>query len=290
VTFLLQQIINAAALVSIYALVALGVTLIFGLTGLVNFAHGEVMIVGGYVTFACVDAGLGFGTGLILATLASAALGAVLWAGLFRWTLERPIRGFIVSLGLIAVLQNALIWIFGTQPRITHSALDTTWTIAGARLSGDQLLTILVSAALLVGFFAFITHTRQGQALRACNDDRTMAGLMGIPAVAVIGATFAVGSALAGLAGGLLATQTPITPALGSLFIVKAFAVALIGGLGSPYGVLGGAAILGLLETVLPATIISPKWEPAIAFAVLAAVLIWRPHGLFRGAAGSAVA
>jgi branched-chain amino acid transport system permease protein len=142
---------------------------------------------------------------------------------------------------------------------------------------------------LLAAYFAFTKWSRWGRALRACNEDREAAALLGIPTNRIIMWTFAAGSALAGLGGGLLAAILPVTVNEGGLVIVKAFSVALVGGLGSPNGVIAGALLLGILETFLPGVLIPVEWAPAVPFALIVFILLVRPQGLFRGTEGAPV-
>lgn len=211
-----QQLVNALTLAGLYSLVALGVSLTFGLTRLVNFAHGEILMLGGYMTFSCMSLGVPFSLALVLAFLGTFLVGLILERSLFRFTLSKPINGFIISLGLIIVIQNAVIMFYGSEPQMISSPLKTVWSLDGVRIPSARLVVFIVAAALIAGYLAFTKYSRWGRALRACNEDREGAALLGIPTNRIIMWTFAAGSGVAGLGGGLLAAMLPISAGKGT--------------------------------------------------------------------------
>ena len=286
---LFQQILNGLSIASVITLIAVGVTLIFGLTGIINFAHGEFLMVGSIVTWLAVQAGLGFFIALVLAVIAVGAMGFVLERGLFRFTLTRPTNGFIVSLGLIVVLQHIVILFYDPNQKSIPRPLSGIWNVAGVRIASVRVMVILVTIAVVALTFAMVTRSRYGRALRAAVDDRDTAALMGIPVRRYITGVFVLGSALAGLGGALLIALFPITPFTGGTMVMKGFAVALIGGLGNLTGAVVAGLILGIVEGFSAGYGFS-EWTDAYSFALMILVLLFRPNGLFGGTSGPKMA
>ena len=286
---LFQQILNGLSIASVITLIAVGVTLIFGLTGIINFAHGEFLMVGSIVTWLAVQAGLGFFIALVLAVIAVGAMGFVLERGLFRFTLMRPTNGFIVSLGLIVVLQHIVILFYDPNQKSIPRPLSGIWNVAGVRIASVRVMVILVTIAVVALTFAMVTRSRYGRALRAAVDDRDTAALMGIPVRRYITGVFVLGSALAGLGGALLIALFPITPFTGGTMVMKGFAVALIGGLGNLTGAVVAGLILGIVEGFSAGYGFS-EWTDAYSFALMILVLLFRPNGLFGGTSGPKMA
>ncbi|KAA0695745.1 branched-chain amino acid ABC transporter permease [Neorhizobium sp. P12A] len=286
---LIQQILNGLSIASVITLIAVGVTLIFGLTGIINFAHGEFLMVGSIVTWLAVQAGLGFFIALVLAVVAVAAMGFVLERGLFRFTLTRPTNGFIVSLGLIVVLQHIVIFFYDPNQKSIPRPLNGIWAVGGVRIASVRVMVILVTIAVVALTFAMVTRSRYGRALRAAVDDRDTAALMGIPVRRYITGVFVLGSALAGLGGALLIALFPITPFTGGTMVMKGFAVALIGGLGNLTGAVVAGLILGIVEGFSAGYGFS-EWTDAYSFALMILVLLFRPNGLFGGTSGPKMA
>ena len=285
---LFQQILNGLSIASVITLIAVGVTLIFGLTGIINFAHGEFLMVGSIVTWLAVSAGWGFPLALVAGVASVALLGLVLERGLFRFTLSRPTNGFIVSLGLIVVLQHVVILFWNANQKSIPRPLNTIWDVGGVRIAAVRVMVIVITAAVVALTFFMITRSRYGRALRASVEDRDTAALMGIPVRRYITGVFVFGSALAGLGGGLLIALFPITPFTGGTIVMKGFAVALIGGLGNLTGAVVAGLILGLVEGFSAGYGLS-EWTDAYSFALMIIVLLVRPNGLFGGTSGPRV-
>ena len=285
---LLQQILNGLSIASVITLIAVGVTLIFGLTGIINFAHGEFLMVGSIVTWLAVGAGWGFPLALATGITTVALLGLVLERGLFRFTLDRPTNGFIVSLGLIVVLQHIVILFWNANQKSIPRPLNAIWDVGGVRIAAVRVMVIAVTAAVVALTFVMITRSRYGRALRASVEDRDTAALMGIPVRRYVTGVFVFGSALAGLGGALLIALFPITPFTGGTIVMKGFAVALIGGLGNLTGAVVAGLILGLVEGFSAGYGLS-EWTDAYSFALMIIVLLVRPHGLFGGTSGPRV-
>jgi branched-chain amino acid transport system permease protein len=288
VDILIQQILNGLSIASVITLIAVGVTLIFGLTGIINFAHGEFLMVGSIVTWLAVSAGWGFPLALVAAVAAVALLGFALERGLFRFTLDRPTNGFIVSLGLIVVLQHIVILFWNANQKSIPRPLSGIWDVGGVRIASVRVMVILITLAVVALTFVAITRSRYGRALRASVEDRDTAALMGIPVRRYITGVFVFGSALAGLGGGLLIALFPITPFTGGTIVMKGFAVALIGGLGNLTGAVVAGLILGIVEG-LSAGYGFSEWTDAYSFGLMILVLLFRPHGLFGGTSGPRV-
>ncbi len=276
----------------VYALVALGITVIFGLTGIVKFSIGELLTLGAFLAFSMWDnERLTFFLAVPFAALAVGALALLMERGAFRFTLNQPINGFMVSLGLILVLQNLVLEFWGTTPRAIQPPFMDVWEVGGVRMAVQRWFVIGVTAALIVGVFAALRYTKHGRALRACAEDRDAAALMGIPVALYIGGAFALGGALAAVAGGLLASIFPFHPYIGATYLLKGFAVALVGGLGNVEGAVVAAIIIGITETMAVGYLgelpfvpdgAGREWRDAYAFGLMILVLLWRPTGLFR--------
>lgn len=289
-----QQLFNALRISGVYALVAVGITVIFGLTGIVKFSIGEILTMGAFLTFAFWEH-LPFGDGsnyLIAVPLAALAMGALsflLERVAFRHTLENPINGFIVSLGLILVLQNVVIEIWGTTPRAIPPLFGSIWEVGGVRMPVHDWFIIWVTVGIILALFTFLRLSKYGRAIRACAEDRDAAALMGIPVDLVIAGTFVLGGALAATSGGLLGSTNIINSYLGASFLLKGFAVALVGGLGNIEGAVFAALLLGTTETMAAGYSsrwsdghVGLEWRDAYVFALMILVLLWRPSGLFR--------
>ena len=288
----LQQILNGLTIGSVYALIALGYTMVYGIIQLINFAHGEVFIAGGYVALA-VFAAAGLAglrpagvAGLLLELGAAAALCTLLGIAVER-VAYRPLRSapklsvLITAIGLSFFLQNALMLGFGAQDRYEPTPLRIApWSFGALSVSPMQATIFAVSLALMAGLQWVVYGTRLGRNMRAVAQDPLAARLMGIPVDRVITGTFALGSALAGIGGVLFGGYySTINFHDGYLTGLKAFTAAVLGGIGNIPGAMVGGLVLGLLEG-LAAGYLSAQWKNVIAFAVLVLVLLFRPHGL----------
>ncbi len=282
VTFL-QQIFNGFMISGVYALVALGITVIFGLTGIVKFSIGELLTLGAFVAFALWDNGATYFIVVPLAALAVGGLSLLLERAAFRFTLDQPINGFIVSLGLILVLQNLVIEVWGTEFRRIQAPFTQVWDVGGVRMPVQSLFVAWVTVGLIAALILGLRLTKYGRAMRACAEDRDAAALMGIPVSWVVAGTFALGGALAAAAGGLLASTSIglIHPYMGAALLLKGFAVALVGGLGNIEGAVMAAILVGMTET-MGAGYLATEWRDAYTFGLMILILLWRPTGLFR--------
>lgn len=281
----LQQLINSLSVASVIILIGIGITLIFGLTGIINFAHGEFLMVGGMTTWLVVSHGGDFLVGALAAVAVVGALGFALERGLFRLTLERPMNGFIMSLGLIVILQHVVIRFWNSYQKAIPQPLPEVWEIGGVRIVAMRLAVVLITALVVAVTFFGISRSRYGLALRASVADQETAALMGVPVRRYVTGVFIYGSMLAGLGGALMIALFPITPFIGSIVVVRGFAVALIGGLGNVAGAVLAGLVLGLVDG-LSAGYGLPEWTEAYSFALMILILLLRPQGLLGGTAG----
>jgi branched-chain amino acid transport system permease protein len=279
----LQQCFNALRISGIYALVALGITVIFGLTGIVKFSIGQLITLGAFLAFALWDNNrLPYLLAVPVAAVCIATLSLLLERAVFRHTLQTPINGFIVSLGLILVLQNVMVEFWGTTARFIPPHFTHTWDAGGVRMPVNDWLTIWITAGLIASLLLVLRSTSYGRAMRACAEDRDAAALMGIPVGLVIALTFALGGGLAGVAGGLLGSINTINVYLGQSYLLKGFAVALVGGLGNIEGAVMAAILVGLTETMAVGYLRHPEWRDGYTFGLMILILLIRPTGLFR--------
>jgi branched-chain amino acid transport system permease protein len=284
---LAQLLVNGLALGAAYALVALGFVLVLNATGTVNFAQGDLVMAGGYVAIAL--AAVLPVPGLLLLPLVLVLMAALGWGvSLAAWLPGRPpAAGFIATIAIGIILQESATELFGAGPRATPPVLGTVLGTGrielGGLVLGTQSLAILVTAAaLILGQHLLLTRTRLGRMLRASAQDAEMARLLGIPVPRMIAASFALGSALAGAAGLLLANRYFVTPSSGTDFILKAYMAVTLGGWGSLAGAVLGAFAIALFEVVVSAYA-SYTTASAALYIVVLALLFLRPEGLFAG-------
>jgi branched-chain amino acid transport system permease protein len=282
---LIQQLVNSLSVASVTILIGIGITLIFGLAGIVNFAHGEFLMVGGMVTWFLVSAGMNFFVALFGSMIVVGALGFVVERGLFRFTLDRPMNGFIMSIGLSVILQHVVIRMFNEVQKTIPDPVGQVWVIGGVNIIAMRAIVVAITAIVVAVTYFGISRSRYGIALRASIADQDTAALMGIPVRKYVTGVFIYGSLLAGLGGALMIALFPITPFTGSVVIIRGFAVSLIGGLGNVGGAVVGGLLLGLVDG-LSAGYGSPEWTDAYSLVLMIGVLIIRPQGLLGGTLG----
>jgi len=281
----LSYFISGISLGSIYAIIALGYTMVYGIARMLNFAHGDIIMVGGFAIFTMVSTlGMAPMVGILTAVAVCTVLGVTI-----EFVAYRPLRGasslavLITAIGVSYLLQNLALLIFGSNARQFTSVVTVPGLkLAGGRLSisGETIVTIAVCIVIMAGLTAFINKTRVGQAMLAVSEDRGAAALMGINVNRTIAITFAIGSALAAIAGALLCSTYPsLTPYTGSMPGIKAFVAAVFGGIGSIPGALIGGLILGVVENLSKAYI-SSQLSDAIVFSLLIIILLVRPTGI----------
>ncbi|WP_445489085.1 branched-chain amino acid ABC transporter permease [Niallia sp. 03133] len=280
----IQQLVNGISLGSIYALIALGYTMVYGIIKLINFAHGDVFMVGAFIGFFAITGwGLGFFPALLIAMAASAIFGVLIERIAYkRLRNATRIAALITAIGVSLLIEYGVIYFRGAQLETYPSVLPTTkFNVFGAQISSKSLLILGVSVLLMI-ILQFIVHkTKTGKAMRAVSQDMDAARLMGINVDRTISATFAIGSALAGAAGVIFgAYYTKIEPLMGVIPGLKAFVAAVLGGIGIIPGAMVGGLLLGVVETVVSALGYS-LWRDAAAFIILILILIFRPAGIF---------
>ena len=281
----LSFFLSGISLGSIYAIIALGYTMVYGIAKMLNFAHGDIIMVGGYVAFTAMSAlNLPASVAVLLSVLFCTALGVIIEGVAYK-----PLRGanslavLITAIGVSYLLQNLALLIFGANPKSFQSVVPIrSMSFANGQLviSGETVAAIAACFLVMVALTTFINKTRAGQAMLAVAEDKGAATLMGINVNATVALTFAIGSALAALAGVLLCSAYPtLTPTTGAMPGIKAFVAAVLGGIGSIPGALIGGLLLGVLENLSKAYI-SSKLSDAIVFSVLILVLVERPTGI----------
>ena len=283
----ISYLVNGISLGSVYAIIALGYTMVYGIAKMLNFAHGDVIMVGGYMSFTVM---MNLGGNPLLAILVSIVVCTVLGIAIetiaYRPLLEAasPLAVLITAIGVSYLLQNIVLLIFGSAPKSFQSVVKVPdLKLAGGSLviTGTTIVTIISCIIIMVVLTTFINKTKPGQAMLAVSEDKGAAQLMGINVNGTIALTFAIGSGLAAVAGVLLCSAYPsLTPYTGSMPGIKAFVAAGFGGIGSIPGAMIGGILLGVIE-ILGKAYISSQLADAIVFAVLIIVLLVKPTGLF---------
>ncbi len=282
----ISYLINGISLGSVYAIIALGYTMVYGIAKMLNFAHGDVIMVGGFTIFFAVSMqGLPPAAGILLAVVLCTLLGITI-----EYIAYRPLRQaasslavLITAIGVSYFLQNTALLLFGANTKSFPSVV----TVPAIKLaegqisiSGETIVTIISCIIIMAGLTFFVNKTKVGQAMLAVSEDKGAAQLMGINVNGTISLTFAIGSALAAIAGMLLCSAYPsLTPYTGSMPGIKAFVAAVFGGIGSIPGALIGGIVLGIIE-ILGKAYISSQMADAIVFMVLIVVLLVKPTGI----------
>lgn len=284
-TNLIQTLISGLSLGSIYALIALGYTMVYGIAKMLNFAHGDVIMVGAYIVFALTSyAGVNPYLALVISMAACTLLGMAIERFAYK-----PLRGasplavLITAIGVSYFLQNMALLIFGSQAKSFTSIVNLpALTLAGGKItiSAETIVTIIVSLIIMVSLTLFVNKTKPGRAMLAVSEDKGAAQLMGVNVNATISLTFAIGSGLAAVAGVLLCSAYPtLSSQTGAMPGIKAFVAAVLGGIGSIPGAVIGGVLIGVIE-ILSRSYISSQMADAIVFAVLIIVLLVKPTGI----------
>ncbi len=281
----LSYLINGISLGSVYAIIALGYSMVYGIAKMLNFAHGDVIMIGAYICFCATQYwGLSPIVGVLLAMVVCTVLGIIIERLAYK-----PLRQatslavLITAIGVSYLLQNVALLVFGPNTKSFPSVIN----IPGISLfdgqmliSGETIVTVLANVLIMLALTFFTSKTKMGKAMRAVSEDRSAAELMGIKVNATISLTFAIGSALAAIAGVLLcSTYHTLMPTTGSMPGIKAFTAAVFGGIGSIPGALLGGLLLGIIE-ILGKAYVSTELGDAIVFAVLIIILLVKPTGL----------
>lgn len=280
---LAPQVVNGLSIGVAVVLMALGLTIIFGLLDVINMAHGEFYAVGAYAAVALVGIGLSFWWALLLTPLLMAVVGYATERALIQrvfHTRDRHTLTLLLTFGLAIILEDALKIAFGANPLRLEAPISGATEMFGLFFPNYRLFLMALGGAVIAAVWIVVFRTRLGAMVRAAAFDRHMAASLGVPVKAVYAGTFAFGVALAGLSGVLLAPIYSVFPTMGRDFVLIAFSVVIIGGMGS----IKGAVIAGLLLTQvqsISSLYISPVWSDPLLFGIMVLVLMWRPQGLF---------
>nr|WP_256357234.1 branched-chain amino acid ABC transporter permease [Pseudomonas sp. PDM26] len=295
----MQQILNGLVLGSIYALVALGYTMVYGIIGLINFAHGEIVMVGAMVTISVLTmlAGFGFAPGvltLMFAIMIAAVVCMLMAQGMEKFA-YRPLRKaprltpLILAIGISIFLQNLAMMIWGRGYKTFPEVVETRPVeVFGATITNIQMSIMIISVVIMFALWVLVDKTRLGKAMRATAQNQEVAGLMGININRVISATFVIGASLGAVAGVMRAVNYGQADAyMGLLLGLKAFSAAVLGGIGNLFGAMAGGILLGLIESLaagytghLTGGFLGANYQDIFAFMVLIMVLLFRPNGL----------
>jgi branched-chain amino acid transport system permease protein len=291
----LQQLINGLTVGSTYALVAIGYTMVYGIIGMINFAHGEVYMIGSYVAFIAIVGLSMLGLESLPMVMMAAFAASIIICSAYGYSIERvayrPLRGsnrlipLISAIGMSIFLQNEILLSQNSKDKAIPNLLPGNFLIGesadlGVTISYMQVLIFVVTFLVMLGLTLFISRSRLGRACRACAEDLRMANLLGINTNNIIALTFVIGAALAGVAAVLLSMNYGvINPHLGFLAGIKAFTAAVLGGIGSIPGAVLGGLLLGLAEA-FGADVFGDQYKDVVAFSLLVLVLLFRPTGI----------
>lgn len=281
-----QQVLNGLVTGSVYSLVALGLTLIYGTMHVPNFAHGQLYMLGAYVSYSLVTrAGLPYWGALGMSVVVLALVGAALERLVFRPLRHAPpLNSMIAALGVMLCLEAVAQNIWGEEFRHMDSPYGGVVSVFGLPVAAHRLVLLVAAAGLMIGLLLFLTRTLAGSAIRATAQSPEGALLVGIDTGRVATTTFAISAGLAAVAGSLIAPISLVYPSMGALVTLKAFAIVVLGGMGSVPGALVGGYLLAMAES-LGGTYVSATYQDLVAFVVLALVFTFKPSGLFREAA-----
>jgi branched-chain amino acid transport system permease protein len=280
---LAPQMINGLSIGVAVVLMALGLTIIFGLLDVINMAHGEFYAIGAYLAVALLGLGLSFWWALALTPIVMAVLGYVTERGLIQRVFhskDRHTLTLLLTFGVAIVLEDVLKIVFGANPLRIETPIQGATELVGLFFPNYRLFVMAVGGLLIAAVWLLVFRTSLGAIVRAAAFDRHMSASLGVPVSRVYASTFAFGVALAGIAGVLLAPIYSVFPTMGRDFVLIAFSVVIIGGMGS----IKGAVLAGLLLTQIQSIsslFISPVWNDPLLFGIMVLVLMWRPQGLF---------
>jgi len=276
-----QMLINAISAGLLYVLIALGLTLVFGIMGIINFVHGELYMLGAYIMLYAFDRfGINFFVSLILVFIIMAPVGMLIEKVFYRPLRGQPMPVLIVAIGLSLFLVSASYLGFGIVDKAFTSPYGGLINMGGVVVSKERLVTMAISAILVVGLYLLVRLTKMGRAMRAVEQDTDAASLVGVSIDRTFAVCMMVGTALAAVAGALMGGLTVINPSMGHGALFKAFIIIVLGGLGSIVGATVGGFILGFIESFCT-TLIAPEVASMVAFGLVIILLIVKPEGLF---------
>lgn len=282
---IIQQLVNGISLGSIYALIALGYTMVYGIVKLINFAHGDVFMIGAFIGFYSITVlNIGFFPALLLSMIVCAIIGVAIERIAYKPLRNATrIAALITAIGVSLLIEYGMIYFRGAQPEAypVNTLPSKSFHLFGVTVNSQSLLILSISIVLMIVLQLIVHKTKTGKAMRAVSHDAEAAKLMGISVDRTISATFAIGSALAGAAGVIFGTYySKIEPLMGLIPGIKAFVAAVLGGIGIIPGAMVGGLLLGVIESMVSALGYS-LWRDGVAFVVLILILIFRPSGLF---------
>ena len=289
----LSHLINGISLGSVYALIALGYTMVYGIAKMLNFAHGDVIMVGAYISF-CTTSYLGLSplVSVLFSIIVCTVLGIVVERLAYKPLRQAPsLAVLITAIGVSYFLQNAALLIWGSSPK-TFSSVTGSWTLklfdGQLIVSGVTIVTILACILIMICLTLFTNKTKMGTAMRAVSEDKAAAGLMGINVNTTISLTFAIGSGLAAVAALMYcATYPRVTNDMGSMMGMKAFIAAVLGGIGIIPGAMLGGILIGLIEIFVK--LFAPGWYEAVTYGTLIVILLVKPSGILGKNVGEKV-
>lgn len=281
-SYALQIAMNGLSLSFTYALMAVGLSLIFGVLRVINFAHGELLMLGAYMVWIlAVGQEIPFGIAAIGSLAFVTCVGIAMERGLFKPTRTEPFRGFILSIGVMYIVQVIALLIFGAQFKSVPSIVSGSLQLFGTSFITERLVLIPINAAIIAAVWFFLERSKYGRAIRACIQNPKAAALQGISRDRMSLLVMAMGGGITGLAGSILSLGgIAITPFFGVNFILKAFIVVIVGGMGSIGGTVIASLIFGFLDSTI-STLINPRIIVLIDILVLIAILTFRPRGIF---------
>lgn len=285
-----QTLVNGLTVGTLYSLVALGLTIIYGVMNLANFAQGEFAMIGGFAAFFLIQAGIPYPLAVVIAFAAAGIIGLIIHL-LANYPLRQsePINMMLSSLGVSLFLVNLAQYLFSPTPQVVESPLSgKSFNFFGIFVSQQRLLIAFVSIVLCVVTYLLLEYTRFGRAVRAASLDPDTAVIYGVPTKKISFLTFVLGVALTGVAGALVAPVYYVYPTMGISLTLKAFVVVVLGGMGNVVGAIAGGLVIGLIES-LAGGYISTGFQDAIVFAVLFLVLVFRPEGILTKVQGEKV-
>lgn len=280
-SFLLASVIDGLLIGFVYGIAAMGLTLIWGVMNVINLAHGPIIALGMFGTYLLFT-GASLNPYLALVIVAVVGLGGgvlIYWIAIHRVIDAPHLSSLLATFAVNMVIIGLGTSIFSTSPRTIDFSLGSL-TFGPITILGTRLVAALVAVAVTGGLYLFLYRTRQGKFVRAVANNRMAAELMGIPSARTLALSFGIGTLLAAVAGGLIATFFPFTILSGGTYELKSFVIGVLGGLGNPLGALLGGLILGLLEGVIPA-FVPNTWVPVLEFLLFVLILLVRPNGLF---------
>jgi branched-subunit amino acid ABC-type transport system permease component len=278
---LMRILVDGLGLSLVYAMVAVGLTLIFGVLGILNFAHGEMVALGSWIVwFLLVRQQLPFWVTAIVGIIVVCVLGIIMERGLFKRMRGNELGGFLLSLGVVYILQVLYLQVFSPVDRAIPSVVMGTLSVFGTTFSSSKMVMMPIIALIILGVWMFLEKAKIGKAIRAATGDSEAASLHGISLDRISLIVMAIGSALAGVAGVILTQWRSVGPATGTDVVLNAFVIVVIGGLGSVGGTIIGAFIFAFLETIIVNTM-NPAFSILLGVVMMLVILIIRPRGLF---------